>query len=63
MTDTTCDLNRVNADERREPALSSDKFPVIIAGLRASSVSVETEPEDQRLKAAARMALQLGGED
>lgn len=63
MTDTTCDLNRVNADERRKTAPWSDKFPVIIAGLHASPVSVETEPEDQRLKAAARTALQLGGED
>lgn len=63
MTDTTCDLNCADADESRKTAPWSEKFPLTIAGLHTLPVGAEPEPEDRRLKAAARIALKLGGED
>lgn len=63
MTNTTSNPTRIDADESRTKASWSEKFPLIIAGLHAAPDSVEPEPEDQQLKAAARIALRLGGED
>jgi hypothetical protein len=63
MTDTTCDINRIDADETRKKAPWSEKFPLIIDGSHTVPVNAEPEPEARGLKAAARIALQLGGED
>ena len=60
---TPCDLNRVSADENREAPPWSAKFPVSIAALLAPAARVEPTDVEQRLKAAAFISLQLGGED